>query len=195
MWLGPSANKIAGDSKMTLAITWVQMIEQAPPNGCHQCSCPQDEFLLPLVSLGGSPWSARRSDLGSFQIISSFLGPQSCETFYVSFKSGIFPQSSGFPQRKLHWSSTKCFGGSTFWCRTPYWRVQCTGQTPWSLGAISVIVIIFPIVGFPQRVWGLDCIYLCSSYFIVVLYIFSSGKYFLLVFQFLSSINSSLNVW
>ena len=180
---------------MALARTWVQMIEQAPPNRCHQCPCPQCEFLLPVVSLGDSPWSAHRSDLGCFQIIPSFLGPQSCETFYVLSKSGIFPQSSGFPERKLHWTSTKCFGGSSFWCRTPDWWDRCTGWTPWSLGAISEIVITFPIVGCPQRVWGLDCICLCSSYFIVAPYIFSCRRYFLLVFQFLSSIISSLNVW
>ena len=52
---GPSTNKLKKGSEMVLASTSVHMVERAPQNGYHLCSCPQGELRLPPASPGGSP--------------------------------------------------------------------------------------------------------------------------------------------
>lgn len=153
MWLGPSANKIPGDSKMALASTWVQMIEQAPQNGYHQCPSPQDEFLLPLVSLGGSPRSACRSDPGSFQIISSFLGPQSCVTFCVSFKRGIF-RVLWLPWKEAPLDFIKVFWRFIFLMQNPRLESSVYWLDPLILGCNLSNCNYFPNCGLPTEGMG-----------------------------------------
>ena len=77
------------DSKMVLASSSVQVVEQVPQNGCLHCLCPQGELQLPLASLGDLPRSVGRSDPGFFQITASALGPIAYEILCSPFKSGV----------------------------------------------------------------------------------------------------------
>ena len=58
-------------------------------NGTCQCLCLQGELQLLLASSGDPPRSANESDLGSFQMTASALGPRGCEILCVPFQSGV----------------------------------------------------------------------------------------------------------
>ena len=75
---------------MVLVSISVLPVEQAPPDFCCQCLCPQGKFQLLPNSLGGFLISASESDLGFFQITASVLGLRVCEILCAPFKSGIF---------------------------------------------------------------------------------------------------------
>ena len=59
--------------KMVLTSTYVRMVEQAPQNGSCQCLCYHGKSQLLPATLGDTPRSAGRSDLGSFQTTTSAL--------------------------------------------------------------------------------------------------------------------------
>lgn len=75
---------------MVLVSVSALAVEQAPPNCCCQCLCPQGKFQLLPASLGGCLISVTESDLGSFQTTVSALGLRVCEILCAHFKSGIF---------------------------------------------------------------------------------------------------------
>ena len=75
---------------MVLVSISVLDVEQAPPDFCCQCLCPQGKFQLLPDSLGGFLILASESDLGFFQITASALGLRVCEILCAPFKSGIF---------------------------------------------------------------------------------------------------------
>ena len=64
-------------------------LEEGFQNGTCQCLCFQGELQLLLASSGDPPRSANESDLGSFQMTASVLGPRGCEILCVPFKSGV----------------------------------------------------------------------------------------------------------
>ena len=76
------------------ASTSALTVEQAPPNFCCQCLCPQWKFQWLPASLGGCLISASESNLGSFQITASALGLRVCEILCAPFKSGTFASYS-----------------------------------------------------------------------------------------------------
>ena len=102
----PVLNMLEARFQMALAITSVHVIERASRNGTSQCLCHQGKFQL-LPPFPGHPLtSASRSDLGSFQIIFSSLGPGAYELLYVPFRSGVyFPQHSAPLKSKPCWPS------------------------------------------------------------------------------------------
>lgn len=72
-------------------------------NDSHQHLCTQGEFQLLPASLGGFLMSASESELSSFQITVSVLGPGACEILCALFKTGVyFSQPSGSPKSKLY---------------------------------------------------------------------------------------------
>lgn len=99
-------NMLEARFQMALDITSVHMIERASRNGTSQCLCHQGKFQLLPPSPGHPLTSASRSDLGSFQIIVSSLGPGAYEMLYVPLRSGVyFPQHSAPLKSKPCWPS------------------------------------------------------------------------------------------
>ena len=148
---------------MALASTSVHVIEWGPPNGSHQCLCPQGELQLLSDSLGDCPRLAGRSDPGSFQITASALGHRACETLCVPFKSWVSISYSpvGLPkvnptgfQSQMLWGFTCLVQDS--WAGQ---KSQCGPQTSHSFGRTSAVVIIHLFVDhLPGDNMGLDCI-------------------------------------
>ena len=105
--------------------------------------------------------------------------------FVCSFESGVsFLQSSSSPVYKPHWlSKPDVLGTHLPSAGPPGWGAQYGSQTLHSLGRTSAIVIILPFVGRLPGGVGIDyTAFHLSAHLIVVLYIFSCGKAFLLVF-------------
>lgn len=130
-------------------------------------------------------------DPGSFQIIASLLGPRSYEISCVLFRSGFsFPQLSGSPKSKPSGFQSQSSLVLSPDSGSPVWLAQCGTWTPYSLGKTATIVIILLFVGHPPEGMGLD--YTTSLPFLPVfwflLYIFSYGISFLLIFWSSSSI-------
>ena len=176
---------------MTLANTSVLVVAWTPQNSCHQCLCFQGEFQFPPVSLGGSPRSAHGSDPGSFQISVTVLGPGVCENcVYPLRMESLFPTALwvSCTQVPLAFKDRHSRASSSH-AGPLNWGAHCGAQTPHSSGRTSAIVIILPCVVHPPGDVGLDCTaapHLISGLLWLFLYIFSSGKSFLLVFRLLS---------
>ena len=103
-----------------LLSTSVSVLEQAPPNGCCQCLCPQAVLQLPLASLGGSLRPAGGSDPGSCQVTASAVGPGACEIWDVVISSELSISHSCLALLKVSPASLKALysRGSFSWFRT-----------------------------------------------------------------------------
>ena len=148
--------------------------------------------MLP-ASPAGSLRSAGGSDLGSFQIIASVLRFGACETLGLPFKSGVCLSHSPLTLLKV---SLTGFQSQKFWGSSSHFRTPRVGSPMWDLapsflGRTSAVVIFLLFVGHQPGVWIL-AIYLVSTlppgFLWFLLYIFSCGRSFLLVFWSFSSI-------
>ena len=151
-------------SKIALASTSVHMIEQAPPNGCHQCLWPWVECHWPPASLGDSPKSAGKSDPGFFKITVSVLGLR-----VYAFFGFLRVEPFGTLIGKLFWHSKPSVPEFNITGAAPSGRgAWCGALTPQSLGKTSAIVIILWFVGQPPGVRVLTILWFHSSYHLVV---------------------------
>ena len=174
---------------MVLASTSVLMVENAPQNGCHQHLCPQGESPLPPVSWEGSLRSASDSDPVSFQITASVLGFRTCEIMHTPIKSkvSVSCNSLAFLHTSPAGFQSQIFRGLIFPVQDPWAGKPSVGpQTSCSLRRTSAIVIIFLLVGHLSRGVGLDyakSLSLIPISLLFLLYTFSCGKSFLLIFK------------
>ena len=86
---------------MIFASTSVFVIEQASKNGCQSICVPWVSSSCLLPPWEAFPRSAGKADPGSSQIISSSLGPGTCELLCAPFKRGVSISSRPLALLKL----------------------------------------------------------------------------------------------
>ena len=178
---------------MVLASTNVLVVEQAPPNGYHQCLCSQGKLHLPPASLEGSPKSAGGSDPGSFQITASVLGLGAAEILCAPFKSGgsISYSPLALPKLSSTGLQSQCSEASSSWCRTLRLENPMWVSEPSLLGENLCNCNYPPVLGSPTQSMDLDSTAsppLLPILLWFLLYIFSCRRSFLLVVQSFSLI-------
>ena len=166
------------------------MVEWAPKNGCHQSLCSQGESQLPSASSRCSPRWAGGFDSGSSQIAAHMLGLKVCEILHAFLKA----ESVTYSPPVLPYASPACLQRQMFWglffLMQDLWAgvsdVRLRPLTPWRE---------------PLQLWLFSChlpeyvdfdhttsppLLPISLWFL--LYIFSCGNSFLLVFRLFSLI-------
>ena len=159
----------------------VPTIKWCPPNGYHQCLCPQGKFQVPHASLGGSLKSTSGSDACSFQITASSLGARAREILCVLLKNGMYISHS--PLSLLKVSSpgfqNKYSEVLSSLCRRPGLGIPVWDLDPLLLGdKFKAIVLLFPFVSHLSRSVGPDhttspssCSVCCGSFFISLIFL------------------------
>ena len=142
---------------MMLPSTNVHVVEQAPPNGCHQCLCPLGELRFPPASPGGSQRSAGRSTGAHFKLLLLSWVPKCVRFLCVPLKSGVFLSALWDSQsNKPHWPSKPNILEACLPGVGPLgWGAQCGAQTPHSLERTSAIVTFLFVGHLPEYI-GLD---------------------------------------
>ena len=128
------------------------------PRGSPSC-------LLP--SLGGSPRWINVSNPGSFQISASALSLAACEILCVLFKSQVsilLQPFSSLVHKPCCPSKLDSMGAHLRSAACQDWGPPCGDWIPHSLGRISEIVIIFPLVVCLTGVRVLTILQLYPSY-------------------------------
>lgn len=121
-----------------------------------------------------------------FKLLLLYLDLESFEILHSPFQSQVcFPQPSGSSQNKPLWfQKPDVLKGHL--PSAGSWAAE--SQTPQSLGRTSAVVLIPSICGSPSQRFVLTILHFWPpAHFVVVsLYVFSCGKYFLLLFRSLS---------
>lgn len=169
---------------MVSGSTSALVIEWGPQNSCCQCLC--SSCLLPLqealkdqqVGLAHDPfkWLPLHWDL-------------ECVRFWVCPLESLLPTAlpPSLPYEAPLTFKARCSGGLSFWCISPGLWSWCGAGTHPSFGRTSAIETIFLFVGHVPGVWGVSWLNwvsvppTLSLWFL--LYVFSWGKYFLLLFR------------
>ena len=154
------------------------------------CMCPG--WVFTVSCLTESLCKDQQVDMSKVSFRSLTLGVTVCNVLLITFKSGVSTTHRPVVLLNISPTDLQCqiFWGFLFLVQDPHsGDPSCGAWIPCSLGRTTVIIALFPLVGWLPRAMGLDHMCLCPPLPILLwllLYLFSCRWSFLLVFRLFS---------